>query len=501
MRWKQLANPNNDTYDVIITTTPWVETNIPLMAPAALKPIVEKAGLSCLAIDLNIEIVRYCKELPNGESLANFINSAGDFLDPKIEQEASDIFDSITDSLISFNPKYVGFSLLSVHCQLSTKWLCYFLKKKDPGIKIILGGSGCYPTATGLDSSFIKNLFKFKMIDYHIKGDGEHSLYELLIGNESFSGINSESWTQLNNQDLITIPTPNYENYEFDFYEVKAIGLVGSRGCVRQCTFCDYISFHKKFYWRTAEHIFNEMIEQYSKHGITAFKLNDSLVNGNMKEFTKLLQLMGDYNRKNPDAKFSWAGFYIFREIVSESAEQWKMLSESGAFMLNVGIENFNQHIRYAMGKKFSDQAIIFHLEHALKYNIQCNLLCIVGYITETQEDIDNIKKWLYDNIRFKNIIAFYWGLEGLGINDGTYLGNNKKELGITMIGNKSNEWVSKHTTSTPDQRRQWVVELTELSEKLGYTYHHYDEGDNHAIMEKYFMKRVELPKNEWLIF
>jgi hypothetical protein len=151
-----------------------------------------------------------------------------------------------------------------------------------------------------------------------------------------------------------------------------------------------------------------------------------------------------------------------------------------------VGVENFNQHIRYAIGKKFSDEAIIFHLEQALKHNISINLLHITGYINETQKDIDYVKQWLRDNTKFKEIIEFYWGT-GLSIFDNTYLANNKESLGITMIGSNPHEWISKHTDSTPKIRHNWTKELINLSQELGYGVAD-STSDQHYLLEQSFL-------------
>jgi hypothetical protein len=56
MHIKCLSNPLTQQVDVIISTVPWTDSAIPLMAPAALKPIVESTGLTCLAVDFNVEI-------------------------------------------------------------------------------------------------------------------------------------------------------------------------------------------------------------------------------------------------------------------------------------------------------------------------------------------------------------------------------------------------------------------------------------------------------------
>ena len=59
-------------YDFVLITTPFTDSSIPLMAPAALKPIVEQAGLSCLAVDLNAEVYHYTRDHELKEDLIKF---------------------------------------------------------------------------------------------------------------------------------------------------------------------------------------------------------------------------------------------------------------------------------------------------------------------------------------------------------------------------------------------------------------------------------------------
>jgi hypothetical protein len=483
MQWKQLANPDNRQYDVVICSVPWTDTDLPLMAPAILKKSVEQAGMTCLAVDLNIEIFEYTITHPQLNEFIKFFFE--EKLDPQINDDVFNLLKSSVEQILSFNPKWIGLSLISYVCQVSTKWMCYMIRKLAPNIKIVIGGPGCLPTLTG-NSEFVNFLLDTNLIDYHIRGDGEVSFYQLLTGNTTYPGINDVTWQELTKTELMNLPTPDFDDYDLNFYKSVAIPIIGSRGCVRQCTFCDYITNWKKFQWRTAENIFAEIVYQSEKYRISNIKFQDSLINGNQKEFYRLIELLAEHNEANPHKKIYWSSYYIFREHTSNSSREWELLSKSGAVNLAVGIENFNQHIRYHIGKKFSDEAIIYHLEQALKHKIKISLLHITGYINETQKDIDYVKQWLRDNLRFKDILLIHWGT-GLGIFDNTYLGNNKEALGITMIGKNPHEWISKHTDSTPEIRARWSAELIMLSKELGYTITD-NVHDMHYLLEKSFM-------------
>jgi radical SAM superfamily enzyme YgiQ (UPF0313 family) len=305
-------------------------------------------------------------------------------------------------------------------------------------------------------------------------------LYELLRGNDQFPGINSLEWQEMTNNDLAKLPIPDYSQYDFSIYEKKALPLIGSRGCVRKCTFCDYVANWKKFQWRTADDIFEEMLAQNAKYGIKTFKFQDALTNGSQKEFRRLCELLTKYNNTH-ETKFKWAGHYIFREWNEASERDWELVAGSGAETLAVGIENLNQDIRYAIGKKFSDQAITKHIAKAHELKITLQLLNIVGYVNETQEHIENIKRWLHNHVQYKDVIYLQWG-GTLGIFPNTYLESHKEELGIEMIGSQPQQWVNRSINSTPELRAKWVEEITILSKELGYRV--IETLDNHYVLE-----------------
>lgn len=479
MHLNTFENVNNQQVDVILATVPWTDSTIPLMAPAALKPIVEKAGLSCLAVDFNIEVYNMVSQHPNRDSIIKFFFDG--VSEPNIDEWIQDLLESAARDILKWNPKFVGLSLFSYVTRNFSEWLCYYIKKIAPEVKIIVGGAGCLEQFTG-PSLFADDLRDRGLIDFHIRGDGEHALLELLQGNSAYMGINAAGWRQLERDDLEQLPYPDYSNYDFGLYKKKILGIHGSRGCVRQCTFCDFIQNWTKFNWRSADNIFEEMKIQYNKYGIRHFKFHDTLTNGNLKEFNRLIQLLADHNRNNPQQSFKWSGYYIFREHTPRCEQMWETMAASGADVLAVGIENLNQDIRFAIGKKFSNEAIDFHLEQGLKHNIHFDLLFIVGYVTETQAHIDFAKQWLRDHVQHKNHIFLQWG-GTLGIFPNTYLDKNKEKLGITMIGNAPNLWISKEQNNTPSQRAQWVRELTDLSDELGYT--NFKNLENHFILEQ----------------
>jgi radical SAM superfamily enzyme YgiQ (UPF0313 family) len=456
--WDSLINKNNQQRDVVIVSLPYVESAIPTAAPAALKPIVESTGLTCLAVDSSVSMYNKILLHPNKKEMLDFYMDGK--LAESVEQEIFDDLDDLTNKILSWSPKWIGLSLLSADIQNSARWVLYLLREKNSQVKIFVGGAGCGISATVL-GSFIPDMFEQNLIDYHIHGDGEIALAELLMGNDTYAGINGVPNKYLTDTQIHSLPFPDYTDYQLDLYDRPAIILTGSRGCVRQCTFCDYIEAHTKFQWRTAESIFSEMLYQIEKYKITKFIFSDSLTNGNIKEFNKLLVLLADYNEKNPGNKIIWAGYYIIRNKSSTDEWIWEMLQKSGAQQLAIGIESFSQSIRYQLGKKIDDESIIHHFTLAQKMGIHIIVLTLVGYPTETIDDSNACVNWLKNNAKFNDILAFSFST--VAITPGTQLDREKFKFGVIMIEEEREATKSRGWSTSQYQQQNNITTREEL--------------------------------------
>jgi hypothetical protein len=477
---KCLENPNKDKKHMVIVTTPWIDTMSPLMAPAALKSAVEAAGFSCFGADINFQFkehINQCFDSQNVGSIIHYFSNRGSVA-PEIESKLLEIFDQITDQILSFDPEWVGLSLLTYTCQHATEILARSLKQKNPSVKIVIGGPGIIQ-GFNIDSVYARSLLAQGVIDFYVHGDGEISLIQLLQGNLSYPGINDPNWRRFDVDQINAVPIPNYDDYDLDSYENVQLSVVGSRGCVRQCTYCDYIVNWDRYVWRKAENIFAEILHLFQTYNINHFKFQDSLVNGNQKEFMHLLELLAEHNENSPHNQIRWSGMYIFREPTVKSSREWELLSKS-CFELQVGIENFNQRVRYAMGKKFSDESILYHLQQAKKHNIIVWILLIVGYVDETEEEHQQNIQWIKNHGEFSDILIFRVST-GLHVLPNTYLGNNAETLGITLDKSNHANWVNDTTGLDQKTRVKWCLEMFRAMRQRGFNYA-VTSADNHTF-------------------
>lgn len=452
-------------YDIAIVAVPYVVTSDPIMAPAVLKSSVENAGFSAIALDLNIGIYNVITNHPRKQHLLDFMISQiihDDVIDDIIE-----LIDYCASKILSHDCKIIGLSLLTYSCQIFTRWLCVELRQRAPSKKIVIGGTGIKNFVADQNTAFCTQVKQLGLIDDFISGDGEESLVEYLRGNLSYPGINKLTWKPIT--DLNLLPFPDYSDYNFGEYGRLVVPLSDSRGCIRNCEFCDIIEYWQKFQWRYAENIWKEMLFQYEKTGIRHFAFHNALVNGNFKEFKKLLDFIVAYNSLLPvESQISWEGFFIVRPMHLHPDGLWEKLGKSNG-KLHVGVESVIQRVRNTIGKTFSNDDIDFHLEMARIHKVPLMLLLIVGYPTETLEDYDTTKQWIKDRAYYANNGVNEIRLSFAAVLPNTKLHRKADEYGIKM-GSLPSIWYNENLKITSEVRIQYFNDLHDICKEHNFT-------------------------------
>jgi len=448
---------------VLITSVPFTDTAEPIMAPAQLQSLLQSHGYDAVGIDLNAWVYNYIKQHAEKHKLQGFFYNQT--ICPTIIDELVFIIDHCTNEILKYQPTCVGLSLLSHHSQVFTKWLAASLKTAEPGIKIIIGGAGMHNHIAANRSFFCEDVIKLGIVDDYISGDADKSIIEYFKGNTSYPGINTVAWVQ--DSDMSLLPMPNYSNYNMDQYDNKCIPLLDSRGCVKNCEFCDIIEYWQKFNFRSAESIFNEILSQIATYNIRHIAFRNSLINGNLKEFKKLIVLIADYNRGLPrEQQISWGSYFIVRQASQHPPEMWQLLKENNA-KLYLGIESLIERVRHGLGKTFNNDALTYHLQQAQHFDIKLLLLIIVGYPTETLEDYEATKQWFRDNACYASTV-YQVGLSLAAVLPNTNLARKAKEYNI-VVGALPTVWTNKNLNITPQQRINHQFELEQLCIELNY--------------------------------
>lgn len=448
---------------VVIAGMPLVDTlHAPLAAPAVLKSSLTANGIESVAIDLNIEVLAKVKSHPEQENIRKFFlkQQAEDW----VVEQISSILHYCAKRILDHNPSLIAVSLLTYECQIFTSWLCLVLKELAPDIPIVAGGPGIKYQIANYDDHWRHKARDRGLINDWISGDGDQSLVEYAKGNKDYPGINNDNWLP---SDLNSLPYPDWSDYNFYWYSQSYMPVVDSKGCVRNCEFCDVIEYWQKFQSRTADNIFEEMLHANTVYGSTMFDFRSSLSNGNLKEFKKLIDLIDAYNQgKFRPEQFGFNCSFIIRKEALHPESMWQKMSNCHA-TLSLGVESVIPHVRKDLGKNFENPDIDWHLEMAKKYNVDLNLMIITGYPTENREDWEFTKQWFRDRQQYNNTITRLF-LSPAVVLPGTGLQRAAEEYQLILTTNGADgKWYTNDISY--DDRIQYHKELVSMCRDLGF--------------------------------
>ena len=420
-------------YNIVLASVPYTYIEVPPLAPAVLRGALEHEGLRAKTVDIGFELYKESSDRARFDYLQDyFITSEVDYSKEDVDY-LHDFIDRWAEQLVSYSTDYIGISVFSFYAHYFTYELCQRIRQLDPDKKIIIGGAGASTeTTTVLGSrmkltsidqmrSFGEYLRAHKMCDFVITGDGELALVNLLKGQ------------QANTVDLNVIdyknefPFANFDDYELNLYPGQLnkgypqIPIFGSKGCVRNCDFCDVYAVQGKFRFRTGGNIVKEILYLADRYGIRDFNFTDSLVNGSLSNFEEWVAILAEYNQNNPDKRITWNGSWICRPTGQMSYHMYELIAKSGCVSLTCGVESGSDHVLEKANKKTNIQSLLNEVDQFHKNNIKFIALFIIGHWDERWEDFIKTCELLYKLIpyaRNETLIGINLGITGMLLNN-----------------------------------------------------------------------------------
>ena len=467
--------------DILLVNVPFISTAYPPAGTSALKGAVQQHGFSAKVLDFNLQLFTKKFSQDTLSALENYYTINTD-INLATTQIVENFYQDCVQQIKNYNPKWLGISVFTFQCQRATTDLCKIIRALCPDIKIVIGGAGISTSGIASHKADFGDTLKEKnLIDHYIKGDGEVSLVELLQDNTDYPGIDKPVYKVI--EDLDALAFPDYEDvidlpYEYH-NSIKLLPITGSRGCVRHCTFCDIHAFWKKFAFRSGKNIAQEMISLYEKHNIKNFFFMDSLINGSMKAYRELCNVLVDYYESNnlEDKFFRWGGQFIIRSAKQMTEQDYVMAARSGCSGLCCGVESGSESVRNHMQKQFSNEDLDHTMQQFQKNGMTCYFFMITGYPTETAQDFQDTID-MFERYKKYSIDGTLFGvnLNGLlSVDDGTPLYAKSEELGLVPIIPASHvhglNWQSQDNSQlTLEERIRRRIVLQETCMDLGYT-------------------------------
>ena len=436
--------------NVLIINTPYYVPDAVPYGPAIVSGILNNNGYNCSTWDLNIDLYHQFHQRDEWELFHKnlSIGWAGNFnqgISEFVDEILAWLEKSLDAKIKEYDPNLIGISVFSSHSCDFVIPIASLFRKKLPNAYIFLGGQGLTNLEKRTNEEYGKFFIDRLDINCAYMGDAENQLVDCI--NQRVEGIYKADPVDAGS--LENVPAANWNGYDFSLYlgyddKNLRLPITTSKGCIRECTFCDVASIWPKFIFRKGKLVAEELIKTYQLSGISKFEFTDNLINGSVSNFREMNTVLAEQLPNVLDYK----SYAICRGKKESPRSDFELASIAGATLFKIGIESGSDAVRYAMKKKFTNDDIDWFSENCLEYNIQQSWLMFVGYPTETEKDFQETLALLerYRGEIKTGQIVIWLSLPMMMNTNGGILKHYAKEYGLEHILNdpwKEHFWTS----------------------------------------------------------
>lgn len=296
--------------------------------------------------------------------------------------------------LQKYNPDVVGFTAFTLEFSSALK-MAGIAKSLNPDVKIVFGGPHVSNFPQALNS---------KEIDFIFISEAEQAfpvfISELKNKKPDFSKIPCLGWKKNNKiifnkikviENLDNLPYPDFDLMDFMAYPKLYLSkkhpsapILTSRGCPFNCTFCSAGRISgKKFRARTPENIIEEIKILKKKYHIKEFQIWDDNFTLDKERAKKFCDLLVKANLN----LVWWCPNGVRLETLDK--ELILKMKKSGCYAIAFGIESGSEKIQKDMKKNLDFKHLREIVEFSHKIGLRTQGFFIIGYPTETKQDIE----------------------------------------------------------------------------------------------------------------
>jgi len=158
--------------------------------------------------------------------------------------------------------------------------------------------------------------------------------------------------------------------------------ILTSRGCPAKCIFCGSLVHGKQFRFRSAENVFEEILNLHNKYGVTNFHFQDDALTINQARFDKLCDIITEKAGFKP----TW---FCQSRADALSLALLKKMKSAGCILIDVGLESASPRIMEKINKKISLEKVLQTIENCHNIKLPLNINIMTGFPFETEEDIE----------------------------------------------------------------------------------------------------------------
>ncbi len=331
----------------------------------------------------------------------------------------------------------LGISITSVEQVLPGLSLAHLVKRERPEIHVTVGGS----IFTKLVDVLEKGSPLFEFVDSFIVHEGETPLLKLVQALRSDGNLEQvpnlvyrqDGEVRVNRpfvkEELNALPTPDFDGMPFDLYlsPERVLPVMGSRGCYwERCAFCSIPFDHIDFHVRYADTVAQDFKNLHEKYNCNYFFFTDEALPINfLKTFSqKLIDL---------NLPIQWTGELKFEKSLLKE-NRLELLYRSGCRKLIFGMESYNQRVLDFMKKGCPREVIDQTVEECMRIGIGIHLYLLIGFPTETREEVYDSVNFVLNNPRLLESTGFSCITSQFDLERGTPLAKNPAEYKVHSL-------------------------------------------------------------------
>ncbi|MDP1729066.1 MAG: radical SAM protein [archaeon] len=305
-------------------------------------------------------------------------------------------FEDFKNYLKKNPPDVIGFTSFTLEFKSALK-MAKIAKYFNPKTKIVFGG----PHVSNVPEESLKN----SEIDFIFRSEADEG-FPLLIKelqknnkNPNFKKIPCLGWKNKNKiilnpikllENLDSLSFPDFDGVDFLKYPKLYISkkypyapIITSRGCPFNCTFCTAKQLSgSKWRFRSAENIIEELKILKKKYNIKEFQIWDDNFTLNKERAKKFCDLL----IKEKLNLSWWCPNGVRLETLDR--ELLMKMKKAGCYAIAFGIESGSEKIQKDMNKNINFKHLRKMVEFSYNLGLRTQGFFIIGYPTETREDI-----------------------------------------------------------------------------------------------------------------
>jgi len=466
--------------DVLLIMPPVWGTDVPPLGIAYIQSYLAAHGVSAQCLDLNVKLYNRAPD-PDLWRMEAYKHWTEPELFAQTLDSLSDLIDHYAAQIAMHPAKVLGFSLNTGNFAFGRAF-ARRMKAANPERPIVLGGPG-------VTNSFDIATLSTDEADYLVLGEGEISslaLIRALLDGQTpdvdgvikvGEPIDFDNLTRPIQEDLAVIDWPRLDDFNIAEYATDAVPILGSRGCIRRCTFCNDHHIYRKFRRRAPESVAEEMI-WHAEQGRTRFTFHDVLINGDVKNLVRLSELLIASGHE-----VQWGGQGVIRKEMT--LDVFRTMRAAGCQSFVFGVESFSNKILEGMNKPYTQETAHQVLKACHEAGVETIINIIVGFPGEGEKEFRETYDFVRDHGDFIDQVA---SISPCLINLGSRLFEKFEDYGIRFPPQEGSiKWFSDDGNNF-EMRRRRVLALTTMLAHRDQSIH---------TVNLYDEKRGELPTVE----